>query len=241
MRLIYVDESGRPNDSEWLILSAFIVDSDNWSRLEPTVKFGVGEEVWHAIDSLKEIRKPGSSDYDFDQGKPLEISRRVYGLLSTSVGYHVIGVIINQDLYNPPHWSNLHDDPYIQAYTFLLERIEMYLGRKDKLGMVIVESRGRDDDQEVLDAHERLRREGTQFIDFANIVEVSFPLNDDYSLGLQLADWVATAIRSNFITDRNTEFYGKIKPHIDTGPDGDIIGAGIKIYPDNAEDRLHNL
>lgn len=114
----------------------------------------------------------------------------------------------------------------------------MYLGRKEDIGMVIIESRGRDDDQET---HERLRREGTQFVDSTNIVEVSFPLNDNYSLGLQLADWMAAAMRSNFILDRNTEFYERIEPHIDTGPDGDIIGAGVKIYPDDAEDRLHNL
>lgn len=234
MKLAYIDESIATQESEWLVLAAFIIDSEDWTNLDRVIESGVGGYNWRVVlnENLKNLRRPPEDA--FDRGEPKELSHRVYESLDEEVDYKVISTLINRDEYDSSVWDGFHDDPYIQAYVFLLERLHLYLHYLDyrEKAMVFIDSRDSRQDKAMMEAHQELKEDGTDHVDFSNINHMSIPLDDEHSYGLQLADWMVKAIKDAVIDGYTTEFFDHVKPHLHRSDDGDIVGYGLKVYPE---------
>ena len=236
MKLIYTDETYTTQQSEWLGLGAFMIDANDWPKLEDGLQSAVSGYVWNMIidGDLKNLRN--ASNDRFDDGEPKECSHSVYEYLDREIDYNVTSVLINRDAYDHRRHSSLREDPYLQAYVLLLERVEIFLTQAADKGMIFIDSRDTTQDNTIKEAHRNLQEYGTDHIDFRRVNNISIPLEDEDSYGLQLADWVVSAVKDWVIDGYTDEFYQHIDPHLLRDNDGDIVGSGIKVYPETFDE-----
>ena len=79
---------------------------------------------------------------------------------------------------------------YRTALTFLAERFERMLAREDSYGVIVLDSRERAKDDRLRRFFERLRDEGTEFMELDRLVDSLLLGPSHFSIGLQVADLV---------------------------------------------------
>ena len=235
MKLIYVDESGVPGQSDWLILGSFIIDVNHWPVIQTGIPKAVGPALWYRLDGLKDLRSPNDCRYEFDRGEPKEASHRVYDFLDETISYDVITVLIHQETFIEKYG----DTSYERAYRFLLERVQMFLEPDSEYGIIFIDKRGKKPDEAIQSAHDVVQGAGTQYVDIDNIIEVAAPINDAYSLGIQLSDWIASGVKNHFV-DGRSEFYDRFAPNLHSHK-GTVSGVGVKIFPDKAKFLIEDI
>lgn len=231
MKFCYVDESMVPGEDEWFYLGGFIVDLDDALRLEDIVDEALDlnwvEQI--EMETLKDLRRGDVFEVD----RRRELSDNLYETLDEEISYTVCVVAVHQE-----SLEKLKDDVviYIQIFKLLIERFQFLLSREEEYGIIYIDSR--DTDEDIQEAHYRLQRKGTQYLDFDNIVGVSAPIRDEFSRGIQLADLTLAGVRAH-LQGLNSRYYRYIFPHMDRNPtDGSINGTGIKVFPKEAIPEL---
>lgn len=128
---------------------------------------------------------------------------------------------------------------YELSLTFVLERFAYFLNRKRKNGFIVLESRGKREDNDLLQTVKEVITKGTNFCDpetFARIKGVYFNPKwsalDDYRKSfvfLELADLVGYPMYRKYALGKAGKDYLLLKPKIYMYPD--FMGKGIKIFP----------
>jgi len=146
--------------------------------------------------------------------------------------------------------SYLPVDIYHMVFTFTIERFVLFLKEKVK-GKIVVESRGRKEDQSVQYWYSLILRNGTQFIrdwQFRKVLPptIEFRLKSENIIGLQLADWIAYSMSKKIhFPDGREDKYGEwelYKKKIWIGTQAPARGQiGFKVFPKNIGRVLLNM
>jgi hypothetical protein len=129
------------------------------------------------------------------------------------------------------------EDVYATALMFLAERFQHLLTEEDDVGMIVVDSRFREDDMRLRRFFADLTEEGTPYMKLGRIVEGLFLSPSHLSLGLQCADLiVAATAASERAIGQGSGYVKKLEPRFARHPQsGSIDGVGIKRFPDPVE------
>jgi hypothetical protein len=228
MWLLFLDESGRIDQDDLFALGGIAVRDRDWGLLRDRWQQTLAEHNWPADRELKwhGIRSGGV---------PPALADAVFATLTTAplVAYVVL---LDRELGQQqfPELFSTSEDTYATALMFLAERFQMLLEREDDLGIIVVDSRFRDDDARLRRFFADLTEEGSPYVKFQRIVEGLFLGPSHYSLGLQCADLVVSCTAS--AERRNAQARGylrKLLPQFATHPStGELDGVGLKRFPE---------
>jgi hypothetical protein len=125
------------------------------------------------------------------------------------------------------------DNPYEIALTFCMERAYAYLrdeGQHERRTMIIVEQRGKAEDNALELAFRRIAQGGNRWGPLP--FDIVFADKRTNSTGLQIADLVSHPIgRRHLKPDQPNRAYDIIEEKFRRRPDGRIGGWGSKVFP----------
>jgi hypothetical protein len=228
MHLLFLDESGRLEQDGLFGLGGIAVRDTEWHRLR---------DVWH--DTLR------------SNGWPLDLELKWHGIRSGNVPPALANAIIaalaqspftayvvlldlprGRDLF--PEYFATPEDCYSTALMLLAERFHHLLAAEDDLGLIVVDSRFREEDSRLRRFFADLTESGTPYMKLGRIIEGLFLGPSHYSIGLQCADLV-TAITTSAergggqARDYLKTLLSRFATHPATGA---LDGVGIKRFPD---------
>jgi len=103
---------------------------------------------------------------------------------------------IELGLREAPAFFERTEDTYATGLMFLAERFQLLLQAEDDVGMIIVDSRFREDDARLRRFFADLTQDGTPYSKLDRIIEGLFLGPSHYSIGLQCADLVVAITAS---------------------------------------------
>ena len=117
---------------------------------------------------------------------------------------------------------------------FLAERFHHLLDAEDDLGLIVVDSRFREDDQRLRRFFADLTKDGTPYMQLPRIVEGLFLGPSHYSIGLQCADLiVAMTANAERGPGQGRGYLKKLLPRFAVHPaTGELDGVGLKRFPE---------
>src|SRR6202035_4081977 len=89
-----------------------------------------------------------------------------------------------------PDFFGSAEDVYATGLMFLAERFHHLLDAADELGLIVVDSRFREDDQRLRRFFADLTKDGTPYVQLPRIIEGLFLGPSNYSIGLQCTDLI---------------------------------------------------
>lgn len=228
MQVTYIDEA-YSQERDWLFLSSFTLPAADNQNLKETIKDAFNILRWRRMESLKDLRRGET----FDVETRNEMSRNLYEHLDEQVEYTVHLVALHQPSLNFDDDS----DVYLQAFKYLMERVQHYLRRRDEWGVAYIDTG--ENAEAVQEAHHQLAERGSEYVNFDSIAGLCAPLDDEYSYGIQMADLVGSACRAFMLDIEWRWFMDYVREHMDRHPrTGEINGTGAKIFPDDARQHL---
>ena len=246
MYLLFVDESGTPPKPDsfgqnYFVIAGLVVPEDRWVGLNDKLS-GLkrasayfGEVKWRYFAPNNNDRDNPMADWDVERRNAFrnavfaiitEIkSCKIIACVSEAPTAYGIGPVKSQsDLYFRTY------KPVTERFQYLLQDITRTSGR-DSYGLIVADHRGRGDDEQMRQQHERLVRESGQHTsNYANFIEGLFFSPSHMSVGIQLVDMIAGAIwRAQSHNDRT--WYDRIRLSFRASPTGTIDGYGIARFP----------
>jgi hypothetical protein len=239
MHLLFLDESGRIEQDGLFGLGGIAVRDTEWHHLR---------DVWQ--DALR------------THSWPLDLELKWHGIRTGKVPSALADAIVTALAQSPftayvvlldlprgrelfPEYFATPEDCCSTALMLLAERFHHLLAAEDDLGLIVVDSRFREEDSRLRRFFAELTDSGTPFMKLERIIEGLFLRPSDHSIGLQCADLV-TAIATS--AERgNGQARGYLKtllPGFATHPaTGSLDGVGIKRFPDTVapERQKHKL
>jgi hypothetical protein len=225
LEILYLDSCGdtsapKKGSSKYYVLAGISVDPIQWhttkQKLEDIIdatfsQVGQPPDELHYTDIINK-RHP----YDKVDGKKL--ADEVFGLIS-SLSITIFGMVLNKY----KHWSK-YAKPYppdLHMLEAMTNRFEKYLARKNEIGLMVWDKTGSSDLQ-LLKKFEEYKKGGTSFLKPKHIVDTLFFTPSETSIYLQLVDFVAYAIFSNYERNKQERF-NQIKHLMDQ--------YGLKVFP----------
>ena len=232
MRLLFLDESGRIGEDGLFALGSVTVHESEWHDLRarwlaPLEVHGwdtANEVKWHGIRSG--FVPPALADAVVDALARAPV-RAYVTLLDLEAG---------ADL---PAFFGTPELTYGTALMFVSERFHHLLEAEDELGVILADSRHREDDQSLRRYFGTLTEKGTPYMKLDRIVEGLLLGPSHLSIGLQCADLVvsitAAAERGN---SQARGYLRKLLPRFATHPaTGELEGVGLKRFPEVPHER----
>jgi hypothetical protein len=235
VRLLFLDESGRLDQGGLFALGGIAVRDAEWRDLR---------EIWQR--TLREHRWPLDREvkwHGIRKGEvPPVLADAVFEALA---GAPFIAYAVLMDLDRGPRefppathpFFRSPEDVYGTALMFLAERFHHLLREEDECGLIVVDSRFREDDMRLRRFFGELTEEGTPYVKLERIVEGLFLGPSHYSIGLQCADLVvaATAAAERGV-GQGAGYFRRLEPRFARHPvRGDLRGVGLKRFPDPDE------
>ena len=239
--IVYVDESGDhglesidPEYPVFVLVFCIFQKQEYVDRMAPALArlkmqfWGHSEVVLHEHD----IRKPKNEfTILFDRSVREIFMSRLNGLISTTSFTMVASVIDKKKLtsqYSKP------GNPYEISLSFGLERVYRHLadiGQSDKQTPVVVEKRGKREDEELELSFKRIR-DGANYLNKKLPYDLVMIDKKANSAGLQIADLTARPIGIKTLRpDQPNRAYDIILQKFRKSPSGDIRGWGLKVFP----------
>jgi hypothetical protein len=228
MRLLFLDESGKPEDPCFAV-GGVVVQADQWKEVR---------QKWDAC--LEQAKWPWDKELKWSGVKsgevPPAIADQVYECIQTlpitcfvTVLWPKVGSVRDPDLFKTP------EDTYATALTFLAERFQLHLRHHDSYGVIILDSRRREVDDRMRRFFLRIQREGTPFAELDRIVDGLLLGPSHFSLGLQLADLIVGPTREAQIAPgEGSGRFKDLEPLFAHHPDSEeLLGVGLKVFPDS--------
>lgn len=254
--LTYMDESGKPNfndaENEY-VLAAITIHESDYRRIERELSkvknlyfqdMDPDDVEIHATDIIS--RKGLFNKMELTSR--LQLLKDVLSILD-NINCTVNCAIIRKNLLV----GKISDVDNL-AYKFIFERLCMTHEELNKyqikkkldpqFGLLFMDSIQPKFDEKIKSRIHQMIKEGTEFKDNKYIIEDVIFVDSRYRAMSQIVDCIAYTIRryyrlqySDNPNQRELALYGEyfdiICPHIRNGKNGDIIGAGLKIYPKN--------
>jgi hypothetical protein len=236
VHLLFLDESGKLDDARGLFaLGGIAVRDRDWPALRDLWLATLGAHRWPLDREVKwhGIRKGEVPD---------ALADAVFAMLATAPLTAYVAVM---DLERGPEefppgehrFFRSPEDVYATALMFLAERFHHMLAEEDDVGMIVVDSRFREEDTRLRRFFADLTEAGTPYMKLGRIVEGLFLGPSHHSIGLQCADLVvaATAASERGI-GQGGGYVKKLEPRFARHPQsGAIGGVGIKRFPDRGD------
>lgn len=258
MRLIYIDESGdtialSQGGSKWFTLSAYIVDEKDRIKIEKDLR-AVKYEFYRDKDiefksNFVRYANPDITGFE----SPLKLhSREKYNDLESKLTDYLAnlpGVVISIVIDKKFYWSNYpSQNPYVAAYMFLLERVQMYLNDSRSLGIAIIDPReGRVEKNFIGDHLERLHhkmrfnRSHVWQTNTPCIVERLLYSDSANTIGIQIADLYCYPVFHIFEYDKDPGDYWRYEKTTALKflrVKGKLLGRGLKIFAEKTKNGL---
>jgi len=221
------------------LLCGCIVEASSLKKIEDETNafkqnfFHTPQVILHSRD----IRKcEGSFQILFD----LELKADFYkelNLLLNKADYCLIGSGIQKEEHIKKYGKGAKD-PYALSLSFILERLIFYLDgfNRDATVEIIVEERGKKEDQTLLSHFNSILDRGTYFIDpqrlRRKVKSFSFHSKQENIVGLQIADLCAYPMARHLLRPEEPYVpFEIIEKKIYANKEGQYMGWGLKVFP----------
>src|SRR3989344_411927 len=241
---LFIDESGDPSlssinvDFPIFVLLGCLFEDSAYQEIRTEIielkREFFGSE--HAILHSRDIRKcEGVFVKLFDLGVKAKFYEHLNSILAAGK-YTVIAVGIKKQEFIEKY-GKIADDPYELSLSFLLERAVM---ETDKFAgntlHIIIESRGRVEDEIIQKRYNRLLDNGSSHISpdrFKKRFEkMEFRKKKENDCGLQVADLCAYPVARHIINPNEPyPAYDIIEKKFRKSSSGSFMGYGLKIFP----------
>ncbi|HET7855600.1 MAG TPA: DUF3800 domain-containing protein [Gaiellaceae bacterium] len=228
MYLLFLDESGKIDQGGLFALGGIAIRDSDWPELrerwQETLRTGrwpLDREIkWHGI--RKGEVPPDLADAIFSMLAEAPLTAYVT-LLDLELGPE-----------REPDFFRTPEDVYATGLMFLAERFHHLLNAEDQLGLIVVDSRFREEDRRLRRFFADLTKDGTPYMQLPRIVEGLFLGPSDYSIGLQCADLVvAMTANAERGPGQGRGYLRKLLPRFAVHPaTGELEGVGLKRFPD---------
>src|SRR5688572_22987457 len=212
MRLLFVDESGKLDQGGVFALGGVAVRDRDWPELRDlwqTTLRGAGwpldrEVKWHGI--RKGEVPPAVADAVFT------------ALAAAPFTCYVTLLDPEQGRDEFPDLLGTAEDTYATGLMFLAERFHHLLAAEDDVGVVVVDSRFREQDARLRRFFADLTEAGTPYMRLQRIVEGLFLGPSHYSIGLQCADLVVAATAAAERGGGGSRYFKQLRPRFAVHP-----------------------
>jgi hypothetical protein len=228
VHILFLDESGQLSERKFFALGGVALADRDWHLLR---------DLWH--ETLRSAGWPTDREvkwHGIRTGEvPPALADAVVGALAQSpIRCYVTLLDIELGLRDAPEFFRTDEDTYATGLMFLAERFQLLLENADDVGMLVVDSRFREDDARLRRFFADLTKDGSPYSRLDRIVEGLFLGPSHYSIGLQCADLVcaitAAAERGNGLA---RGYLKTLLPRFATHPvKGTLDGVGIKRFPE---------
>jgi Protein of unknown function (DUF3800) len=232
VRLLFLDESGRIGQDGLFALGGVTVHEADWRDLRGR---WLAPLVAHGWDPANEVKWHGIRNGYV----PPELADAVVEALARAPLKAYVTLLDLEAGVELPEFFGTPELTYGTALMFVSERFHHLLEAEDELGLIVADSRHREDDQSLRRYFGALTETGTPYMKLDRIVEGLFLGPSHLSIGLQCADLVvsitAAAERGNGLA---RGYLRKLLPRFATHPaTGELDGVGLKRFPEVPRER----
>jgi hypothetical protein len=226
--LLFLDESGRLDQDALFALGGISVRDSVWQLLRDGWQTALRAHGWPLDRELKwhGIRTGAV---------PPPLADEVFAALAAAP-FTAYVTLLDLDLGRRdfPDLFATAEDTYATALMFLAERFQMLLDREDDLGIIVVDSRFREQDARLRRFFADLTEAGTPYVKLGRIVEGLFLGPSDHSIGLQCADLIVSCVAAAERGNGQARGYlKKLLPRFAHHPaTGELEGVGLKRFPE---------
>ena len=228
MQLLFLDESGQIDKGGLFALGGIAVRDTAWSDLRGRWQETLDAHAWPLDKEIKwHLIQKG--------GVPPALADAIFAMLAAAPVTAYVA-LLDQELGAKmfPEFFATPEDTYATGLMFLAERFHHLLDAEDDLGLIVIDSRFREDDARLRRFFADLTKDGTPFMQLPRIVEGLFLGPSHYSVGLQCADLIvamtANAERGPGI---GRGYLKRVLPRFARHPaTGELDGVGIKRFPE---------
>lgn len=228
MHLLFLDESGQLSEQRFFALGGIAVRDLDWRVVRDLWQSTLAGARWPAE---KEIKWHGIRTGEV----PPPLADAVLSALARApLTCYVTLLDIELGFETAPEFFASDEDTYSTGLMFLAERFEYLLAAEDDVGMIVVDSRFREEDSRLRRFFSDLTKDGTPYTRLDRLVEGLFLGPSHYSIGLQCADLVvaitAAAERGNGLA---RGYLKTLWPRFAVHPlKGEVEGVGLKRFPE---------
>jgi len=239
VHLLFLDESGKIDQGGLFALGGIAVRDTDWPELRRSWQETLAASGW-PLD--RELKWHGIRTGEV----PPTVADAVYAALAAAPVTAYVA-LLDQELGREltPEFFRSPEDVYATALMFLAERFHHLLDAEDDLGLIVVDSRFREDDRRLRRFFADLTADGTPYMQLPRIVEGLFLGPSHYSIGLQCADLIVAATAN---AERGPGigrgYLKRLLPRFAVHPaTGELDGVGLKRFPEQVPRprRRHRL
>jgi hypothetical protein len=232
VHLLFLDESGRLDQGGLFALGGIAVRDRDWPGLKEAWQETLRAHGW-PLD--REVKWHGIRTGEV----PDALADAVFAALSTAPFTAYVAVMdldAGPEVFPPAEHAFFRspEDVYSTALMFLAERFHHLLVEEDDFGLIVVDSRFKEDDARLRRFFGDLAEEGTPYVKLGRIVEGLFLGPSHYSVGLQCADLVvAVTAAGQRGVGQGSGYFKKLLPRFARHPvTGELAGVGLKRFPE---------
>ena len=230
MHLLFLDESGQLSERKFFALGGIAIRDTDWQQLRRLWQETLNAHGW---PSDKEVKWHGIRTGEV----PPPLADAIVATLGHApISCYVTLLDIELGATVAPEFFTTDEDTYATGLMFLAERFQLLLEAADDVGVIIVDSRFREDDARLRRFFADLTHDGSPYSRLDRIVEGLFLGPSHHSIGLQCADLVCAITAAAERGGGQARGYLKtLMPRFATHPaTGALDGVGIKRFPEQA-------
>lgn len=239
---LFIDECGDHNLYKYdptfpiFTLCGILVSRKNLNALNEAFEelkqeiFGNTDIIIHSVD----IRKwRGAFLALKDEALRIKFFEGIERILSQNEAYVIVSCTILKEQLNKFCVRGEEEDVYGLSLSYLIERSIFCVDNKEDNAeiSIIVERRGKKEDNKLLNYYNGLRNRGTKWVDSerlrSRVRSFSFKHKSDNIIGLQIADLIAYPITIHFLhPERTNRSYDAVKHNI-FSDNGVLLGQKV--------------
>ncbi len=228
MHLLFIDESGQLAERRFFAIGGVALRDSDWHEMRDQWQTTLAEHGWTVE---KEVKWHGIRTGEVP---PALADAIVAALARSPLRCYVTLLNVELGLVEAPDFFANDEETYATGLMFLAERFQLLLEAEDDVGMIVVDSRFREDDARLRRFFADLTHDGSPYSRLDRIIEGLFLGPSHYSIGLQCADLVCAITAAAERGNGQARGYLKVlMPRFATHPaTGALDGVGIKRFPE---------
>ena len=163
MHLLFLDESGQLSERRFFALGGIALRDSDWHHLRDVWQSTLAAHAW-PVD--REVKWHGIRTGEVP---PALADSVVRAIAASTVRCYVTLLDIELGLREAPEFFETDEDTYATGLMFLAERFQLLLQTADDVGMIVVDSRFRDDDARLGDHAHAERCDGRDPSSFSGV------------------------------------------------------------------------
>src|SRR5207342_1485134 len=228
VHLLFLDESGQIDQGGLFALGGIAVRDSDWPELRRMWQETLSATGW-PLD--REVKWHGIRKGEV----PPALADAVFHALAVAP-FTAYVTLLDLELgpEREPDFFRTPENVYATGLMFLAERFHHLLDAEDDLGLIVVDSRFREDDQRPRRFFADLTKDRTPYMQLPRIVEGLFLGPSHYSIGLQCADMiVAMTANAERGPGQGRGYLKQCLPRFARHPaTGELEGVGLKRFPE---------